>query len=68
MLTMIQTITQQRTFHMCADVQEKKRYMLYSRARFSVSSSSFLVFKEVLLEAALFVPAVAAGQIKIQSF
>lgn len=30
-----------------------------SRARFSVSSSSFLVFKEVLLEAALFKPALA---------
>jgi hypothetical protein len=33
---------------------------MYLRARFSVSSSSFLVFSEVLLEAALFVPAVAA--------
>lgn len=30
------------------------------RDRFSVSSSSFLVFKLVLLEAALFEPAVAA--------
>lgn len=32
---------------------------MYSRARFSVSSSNFLVFKLVLLEAALFVPALA---------
>lgn len=37
---------------------------MYSRARFSVSSSSFLVFKEVLLDAALFVPAVAARESK----
>ena len=35
---------------------------MYSRVRFSVSSSSFLVFKEVLLEAALFVPALAAAE------
>lgn len=34
--------------------------------RFSVSSSSFLVFREVLLEAALFEPAVAAKEKKNQ--
>lgn len=44
---------------LCANVIQK-----YSRERFSVSSSSFLVFKLVLLEADLFDPAAAAKGIK----
>lgn len=40
---------------------EKNETKFNSRERFSESSSSFLVFNEVLLEAALFVPACAAA-------
>jgi len=38
----------------------------YSRARFSVSSSSLLVFNEVLLDAALFVAALSVNITTIQ--
>ena len=41
---------------------------IYSRAKVSVSSSSLFVFKEVLLEAALLVPALTTYATKTKPF